>query len=165
MGVAAHQIGSMDKQRLAKIGAALIPGSSSIICVFDEVLVKESDYADKMQDHQAEMQDLTDHVVTKITEQLRAGCDVAFHIVVDEQSGDISWTRTVVGEDAIQVLDIVMSHDSLAVEEVTTTTIGMDENNKKKEETTETGVIHERNDGTQDVIFERSTVQANSEAT
>merc|ERR1712238_443868 len=83
----------------------------------------------------------TDHVVTKITEQLRAGCDVAFHIVVDENSGDISWTRTVVGEDAIQVRDIVMSHDSLAVEEVTTTTIGMDENNQKKEETTETVVM------------------------
>merc|ERR1712238_226843 len=83
----------------------------------------------------------TDHVVTKITEQLRAGCDVAFHIVVDENSGDISWTRTVVGEDAIQVRDIVMSHDSLAVEEVTTTTIGMDENNQKKEETVETVVM------------------------
>mmetsp|Transcript_43110 Transcript_43110/g.48806 ORF Transcript_43110/g.48806 Transcript_43110/m.48806 type:complete len:381 (-) Transcript_43110:481-1623(-) len=216
--VAAHNIGSMDKNRLAKIGAALIPGSSSIICVFDEVLVKESDYATQMQDHRAEMSDLTEHVVNKITEQLRAGCDVAFHIVVDENSGDISWTRTVVGEDAIQVRDIVMSHDSLAVEEVTTTTIGRDENNQKKEETTETvvlmtpdsistartllrnsvcayeisyeeliedydeendedpgkvhgnqtyetGVIHERNDGTKDVMYERSTVQANGEAT
>merc|ERR1712238_438382 len=83
----------------------------------------------------------TDHVVTKITEQLRAGCDVAFHIVVDENSGDISWTRTVVGEDAIQVRDIVMSHDSLAVEEVTTTTIGRDEHNQQKEETIETVVM------------------------
>jgi hypothetical protein len=118
--VAAHNIVSMDSTRLKKIGDALIPGSSAIICVFDEVLVKESDYEKNMKDHQREMTDLTDHVVNKIHEQLRDGNDIAFHIVLDEDTGDVSWTRTVIGDDAIQVRDIVMSHDSLALEEVTT---------------------------------------------
>ena len=69
-----------------------------------------------MKDHEREISDLTDHVVAKIHEQLRSDNDIAFHIVID-----VSWTRTVIGDDAIQVRDIVMSHDSMALEEVTTT--------------------------------------------
>ena len=99
--VANHNITKMDRTRLAKIGAALVPGSSAIVCVFDEVLVKQSDYDANMKEHQREMSDLTDHVTTKIHEQLRGGNDIAFHVVVDEDTGDISWTRTVVGDDAI----------------------------------------------------------------
>ena len=74
-----------------------------------------------MNDHEREISDLTDHVVAKIHEQLRSDNDIAFHIVIDEDTGDVSWTRTVIGDDAIQVRDIVMSHDSMALEEVTTT--------------------------------------------
>ena len=120
--VAHHNISNMDQNRLQKIGGALIPGSSAIVCVFDEVLVKMSDYDTNMRDYKQEMSDLTDHVTSRIHEQLRAGNDVAFHVVVDEDTGEISWTRTVVGEGAVQVRDIVMSHDSFALEEVTTIT-------------------------------------------
>jgi len=136
--VANHNITKMDQNRLAKIGAALIPGSSAIVCVFDEILVKESDYETHMKDHQKEMSDLTDYVVTKIHEQLHDGNDVAFHVVVDEGTGEISWTRTVVGEDAIQVRDIVMSHDSLALAEVTTKN---DSEGNEQEVITETVVV------------------------
>jgi len=137
--VASHNIGSMDENRLSKIGAALILGSCSIIFVFDEVLEKESNHANKIKDHQVEINDLTKHVATKITQQLCAGRDVASRIVVDEQSGDISWTRTVVG-DTIQVRDIVMSHNSLAVEEIITTTIptSTGTNDNQNKETIET---------------------------
>ncbi|VEU42592.1 unnamed protein product [Pseudo-nitzschia multistriata] len=136
--VAEHNITKMDKTRLKKVGDALVRGSSAIVCVFDEVLVRMSDYETNMKEHRQEMSDLTDHVTSKIHEQLRAGNDVAFHVVVDEATGEISWTRTVVGEDAIQVRDIVMSQDSFALEEVTTTSDG---DGNETEVATETVVV------------------------
>ena len=96
--VADHNVTRMDKSRLEKISASLVPGSSAIVCVFDEVLVQQSVYETKMKDHKTDMDDLTDHVTTKIHEQLRNGNDVAFHVVVDDATGEISWTRTVIGD-------------------------------------------------------------------
>ena len=157
--VASHNIEGMDKTRLQKIGTALIPGSSAIICVFDEVLIKQSDYDANMQDHHEEMSDLTDHVVNKITENLRDGNDVAFHIVVDESTGDLSWTRTVIGDEAIQVRDIVLSHDgaNMAVEDVTT------KNNLTIDATT--GEVVENKDAAQEILTETTIVTPESIAT
>ncbi len=109
----------MDKDRLAKLGAALKPGSSVIVLIFDEVLVKQSDYESKMQGHQDGTDAIAEVVITKIQENLAKGSDIAFHITFE--NGQISATRTIQGPDAIQVRDIVLSQDSLAVEQVTAT--------------------------------------------
>lgn len=49
-----------------------------------------------MKEHQRDMSDLTKHITTKIHKQLQDGKDVAFQIVFDEETGEISWTRMVV---------------------------------------------------------------------
>mmetsp|Transcript_26286 Transcript_26286/g.56368 ORF Transcript_26286/g.56368 Transcript_26286/m.56368 type:complete len:352 (-) Transcript_26286:289-1344(-) len=136
--VADHNVTRMDKSRLEKISASLVPGSSAIVCVFDEVLVQQSVYETKMKDHKTDMDDLTDHVTSKIHEQLRNGNDVAFHVVVDDATGEISWTRTVIGDEAIQVREIVLSHDSMALEEMTTV---IDGDGNEKELATDTIVM------------------------
>jgi hypothetical protein len=112
-----------NKEKLQNLGKALIPNSSAIVLIFDEVLVKQSDYDEKMQSEQAERDAISEMVVRKIDEHLHKGNDIAFHITFSED-GEISATRTIVGKDALQIRDIVLAQDSLTIDQITTTEDG-----------------------------------------
>ena len=121
---ATKQVGpGFNKEKLQNLGKALKPNSSAIVLIFDEVLVKQSDYDEKMQADKAERDAISEMVVTKIDEHLSQGHDIAFHITFGED-GEITATRTVSGKDALQVRDIVLSQDKLSVDQVTTTDDG-----------------------------------------
>lgn len=124
MKVAAKQIEGMDKEKLASLGRALKPGTSAVILVFDEVIVKASDYESKNMAEEKETREaISDIVMSRIKEHLALGHDIAFHICLDENG--MTATRTVTGKDATQVRDIVLGNDTVAVSEVITTSKGM----------------------------------------
>jgi hypothetical protein len=120
--VAQKQIQGMDKDRLAKLGGALKPGTSCIVLFFDEVLVKTSDYDEKMKGHKEGTDGMTDIITAKIKENLEKGNDIAYHIVMED--GIIGATRTIEGKQAKQVRDIVLGQDSLVIDQTTTTGSG-----------------------------------------
>eukprot|EP00536_Pseudo-nitzschia_multiseries_P016199 jgi/Psemu1/292419/fgenesh1_pg.1044_\ len=139
--VARHHIEGMDQTRLEKIGDALIPGSSAIICVFDEVLVTQDVYDGvQLENYHRDMDELTEHVVKTVSERLKGGTDVAFHAMVDEESGDVWWKPAVIGEGAVQVGDILCKQQqqqqdsdcNAAAEEIGTVTKG-DEKTQSKQ--------------------------------
>ncbi|KAL3908733.1 MAG: hypothetical protein SGILL_008372 [Bacillariaceae sp.] len=111
------------KDKLQTLGKALKPNSSAIVLIFDEVLVKQSDYDEKMSSDKAERDAISEMVVSKIDEHLSKGNDIAFHITFGED-GEISATRTVQGQDALQVRDIVLSQEKFSMDQITTTEDG-----------------------------------------
>ena len=120
---ATKKIKGMDKERLDKLGKALKPGTSAIVLMFDEVLVTGSDYETKMKHHKQESDSLTEIVTHKIEKYLDQGKDIAFHILMDTD-GSIQATRIIEGSDAVQVRDIVVGHDSFAMNQATATASG-----------------------------------------
>lgn len=120
--VAQKQLQGMDKDRLAKLGGALQPGTSCIVLFFDEVLVKTTDYDEKMQGHKEGTEGMVDIISAKIKENLAKGNDIAYHIVME--NGAIAATRTIEGKKAKQVRDIVLGQDSLLVNQATMTSSG-----------------------------------------
>ena len=110
---AVKQVQGMDKDRLAALGKALKPGSSCIVLMFDEVLVTDSDYDDKMKDHRDETDAIASIVTQTIHDKLAEGSDLAFHILMED--GKITSHRLVTGEDAMQVRDIVVGQESFEV--------------------------------------------------
>lgn len=110
---AAKQLQGMDKDRLDALGKALKPGSSCIVLMFDEVLVTDVDYEEKMKDHKDETDAIASIVTETIHDNLADGNDVAFHIVMDD--GKITSHRLITGKDAMQVRDIVVGQESLEI--------------------------------------------------
>jgi hypothetical protein len=120
--VAVKQVQGMDKDRLQKLKSSLKPNTSAIVLIFDEVLVKASDYDAKMKGHHQDADAIVDIVTARIEEHLGKGNDIAFHITFED--GEITATRTIQGKDAMQVRDIVLGQDSLSVNQVTTSDSG-----------------------------------------
>jgi uncharacterized membrane protein len=113
----------MDKRKLNKLGRALRPGTSALVLVFDEVIVNTKEYNKKMKDHKETTQMINEIICEKITKHLSNGEDIAFHLTFDEQG--LAATRTVVGNDAVQVRDVVLGQDAAAIETTTTTGKGV----------------------------------------
>lgn len=121
-GYAASQVEGMDKDKLEKIGAALKPGSSAIILVFDETVVSKADYERELEVYKESTDLLVEKMASKIKENLAQGNDVAFHICMDQDG--IAATRVVVGDEAVNVRKLVLSSEGLAAAELTATEEG-----------------------------------------
>eukprot|EP00529_Nitzschia_sp_RCC80_P030279 CAMPEP_0113488076 /NCGR_PEP_ID=MMETSP0014_2-20120614/25831_1 /TAXON_ID=2857 /ORGANISM="Nitzschia sp." /LENGTH=301 /DNA_ID=CAMNT_0000381779 /DNA_START=96 /DNA_END=1001 /DNA_ORIENTATION=- /assembly_acc=CAM_ASM_000159 len=121
--LATKAVSGMDKSKLDKLGRSLTPGTSLLVLVFDEVIVNTKEYKSKMQDHKETTGLINDILCEKIKKHLSLGEDIAFHLTLDDDG--LAATRTVIGNDAVQVRDIVMGHDAAAMETVTTTEKGV----------------------------------------
>lgn len=103
----ASNVQGMDKDKLGKIGAALMPGTSAMILVFDEVLVDVVQSADFLHDYKAGTDAMATDIAGKIEESLQAGKDVTYHFVIDEAG--VSMTRRIEGTDATSISNVVMT--------------------------------------------------------
>jgi uncharacterized membrane protein len=98
----ATQLQGMNKNSLEKIGAALKPGSSAIILVFDEVLVETTDTnAAFLQEYQEATDEIASDVAAKIDDALNKGQNVTFHFCIDENG--VAMTREVKGADSVSM--------------------------------------------------------------
>jgi uncharacterized membrane protein len=97
----------MDKDHLGKIGAALKPGTSAIILVFDEVFVDVTQDSDFLKNYQAKSDTVTVEMAAKIEESLKAGKDITYHFAIDENG--VAMTREIQGADASNISDILIT--------------------------------------------------------
>lgn len=115
----ASKIEGMDKDKLKKIGNALEPGCSAIVLVFDEVVVVKSDYESSLAEYKESTDALMEMMAAKIAENLKAGNEIAYHLGIDEDG--IVASRTVVGKDAKNVVEMVLTPESMTATETNTT--------------------------------------------
>jgi len=106
-----RKVEGFDKARLHKIGNALGPGNSAIILVFDEIVIAKDRY-DGLGFAES-TDDLVDNIAAKITEELKKGNDVAYHIMIGEDG--FTSSRAIVGDDATNIHDIIMTQDGTLV--------------------------------------------------
>jgi hypothetical protein len=115
----AMTVESMDKDRLKGLGDALEPGTSAIVLVFSEVVVKKADYKEEIKETHDE---LAKRVQASISDNLKEGNDVAFHYAVDEDG--LTLSKVVVGEEAFHFYKMIITPDAAAVAEYAATKEG-----------------------------------------
>lgn len=103
----ASNVEGMDKDKLGKIGAALKPGTSAMIMVFDEVFVDVAQDADFLKDYKTSTDSMAVDIAAKIEESLQAGKDITYHFAIDEEG--VAMTRKIEGADATSISDIVIT--------------------------------------------------------
>ena len=103
----AANVEGMDKDRLGKIGAALLPGTSAAILVFDEVFVDVAEDKDFLKDYKTSTDAISDEMVAKIEESLKAGKDITYHFAVDELG--VAMTREIEGAGASSIADVLIT--------------------------------------------------------
>ena len=118
-GYGASQIEGMDKDKLNTFGNALEPGCSGIVLVFDEVVVSKDEFDEALTEYKESTDALLEQMSGKISENLKAGNDIAYHLAFTEEG--LVGTRTIIGSDAAKVAEIILTPEGFAGAQVTAT--------------------------------------------
>jgi len=106
----------MDKETLGKVGAALKPGTSAMILVFDEVFVDVAEDADFLKDYKASTDSIATKMAAKIEESLKAGKDITYHFAIDENG--VAMSREIEGAGAASISEILITPLGVVTENV-----------------------------------------------
>lgn len=113
----ASHVQGMDKARLEQIAAALKPGTSAAILVFDEVLVDTAANVEFLKDYKESTESIANQVAAKIDQALHEGKNINFHFCVDENG--VAMSREIEGTDgSVSVADTLLTPMGFIAKEV-----------------------------------------------
>jgi uncharacterized membrane protein len=115
-------VDGMDKNKLKGVGGALEPGTSALVLVFAEVVVKKEDFEAELQEYKKGSDKITEAISSSISANLKQGNNCAHLLAVTEDG--VVMERTVVGEYVFAVEGIVLAKDVAAAAEFTATPEG-----------------------------------------
>lgn len=106
----------MDKEKLKSLGSALEPGTSAIVAVFGEVVVKKSAMPEELKAHKEFTDDLAKVMSEQISDNLKKGKSVAYLMAVEENGTILS--KVTVGAESINFKELVITPDAVAAKQV-----------------------------------------------
>mmetsp|Transcript_1103 Transcript_1103/g.2573 ORF Transcript_1103/g.2573 Transcript_1103/m.2573 type:complete len:276 (+) Transcript_1103:154-981(+) len=103
----------MDKSKLEGLGDALAPGTSALVLVFAEIIVKKDQLEDgDLKAYGEGIDQIAEAVTESVSSNLKQGNNCA-HLLVVTEDGAVA-TKVVVGDEVFQVNKIVMTEDEAA---------------------------------------------------
>ena len=101
MGAAANSIETLNKEKMQQIGDVLLPQTSAIIAVFEEVVIPQS----SMEKVAIVRDEIVYQIATDAGQSLRRGEDLALLFAVTDEG--IVASRTAVGDEALNIQGLV----------------------------------------------------------
>jgi uncharacterized membrane protein len=120
--VTGWSVDGMDKNKLNGIRDALEPGTSALVLVFAEVVVKKSAFETELEEYKTDSDAIAEAMFASISENLKQGNNSAHLLAVTEDG--VVGMKVVVGEEVFSIAAVVLTEDAVAAAEMKVTPDG-----------------------------------------
>jgi hypothetical protein len=120
--VAGWSVDGMDKNKLNGIRDALEPGTSALVLVFAEVVVKKSDFETELVEYKSQTDAIAEAISDSISKNLKQGNNCAHFLALAEDG--VVGMKVVVGDEVFSIAAFVLTEDAVAVAEMKVTPDG-----------------------------------------
>ena len=109
----------MDKNKLEGLREALEPGTSALVLVFAEVILKKSVFETELKEYKNQTDVIAQAMSKSISNNLKEGNDCAHLLAVTEDG--IVGMKVVVGKEVFDIATVVLTEDAVAAAEMKVT--------------------------------------------